>query len=281
MIERLRTALAGLAGRLPAEPPIVVGATGGSGTRAVCFALAEAGVHMGRPERLNGAGDAMAFEPWLDATINPVLEATRSLDYRLADLPAALAGGAVRRLRGIVARHAGSRPATAPGWGWKNPRSMYLLPVIRAVVPEVRFVHLIRDGRDMALSSNQNQARKHAAALLGLAAPATDPVTAIRLWAEANGAVADWGERELGAHYLRVRFEDLCAAPAATIGRILALLPNPALTADGMAERAAAGVTQPETAGRWQAMPAADLRDLEAAASGVLARFGYLDGPSG
>ena len=61
-------------------PPIVVGATSGSGTRVVQAVLARAGVFMG--VRLNEAGDAMDFEPILDELINPVLAVTRSLDYR-------------------------------------------------------------------------------------------------------------------------------------------------------------------------------------------------------
>ena len=47
-----------------ASNPVVIGGTGGSGTRAVQSALAAAGVFMG--ERLNESGDAMDFEPFLD-----------------------------------------------------------------------------------------------------------------------------------------------------------------------------------------------------------------------
>ena len=78
------------------------------------------------------------------------------------------------------------------------------------------FLHLVRDGRDMALSDNQNQPKKHYQALFGDAYEACHdaaPECAIRLWATANSQVADWGERELGNRYMRVRFEDVCASP--------------------------------------------------------------------
>ena len=46
-------------------------------------------------------------------------------------------------------------------WGWKEPRSIYLLPFFHQQLPALRFLHVVRDGRDMALSANQNQLRKH------------------------------------------------------------------------------------------------------------------------
>ena len=47
-----------------------------SGTRAVCHALQALGVFMGT--RLDGAGDAMDFEPILDDGINAVLRTTEA-----------------------------------------------------------------------------------------------------------------------------------------------------------------------------------------------------------
>jgi hypothetical protein len=81
--------------------PIVVGGTGGSGTRVVRAVLARAGAFMG--VRLNGAGDAMDFEPFLDATINPVLAVTRSFDYSMDTLPAALRRVSLRKFGAAAA----------------------------------------------------------------------------------------------------------------------------------------------------------------------------------
>ena len=55
--------------------PIVIGGSGGSGTRVLRNALIAAGVFMGT--RVNDAGDALDFEPWLDCRINHILAATR------------------------------------------------------------------------------------------------------------------------------------------------------------------------------------------------------------
>jgi hypothetical protein len=52
--------------------PIVIGGSGGSGTRAVARFLTAIAVKMG--EYLNQSGDALAFVDTLDALINPILE---------------------------------------------------------------------------------------------------------------------------------------------------------------------------------------------------------------
>ena len=37
-------------------------------------------------------------------------------------------------------------------WGWKLPETGYMLPIIDQLFPTARYIHLIRDGRDVALS---------------------------------------------------------------------------------------------------------------------------------
>jgi hypothetical protein len=43
-------------------------------------------------------------------------------------------------------------------WGWKGPRSVYFLPFYQAVFKDnFRFLHVLRDGRDVAYGDNQMQ----------------------------------------------------------------------------------------------------------------------------
>ena len=37
-------------------------------------------------------------------------------------------------------------------WGWKLSESLFLMPIIKHYFPKAKFIHLIRDGRDVALS---------------------------------------------------------------------------------------------------------------------------------
>lgn len=253
--------------------PLLIGATGGSGTRALHGALKEAGFFVG--ERLNHAGDAMDFEPFLDANINPVLRETRSLDYSLDDLSDSVRSAAVRDFRAALKRYTRELPRNASNWGWKNPRSMYILPIVADACPGMRFLHLVRDGRDMALSDNQNQPNKHYDALFGETYTGESAENAIRLWTAANLQVANWGERELGERYSRIRFEDLCAAPRATLTEALISSGLEPDLAGRVGTAAEAVIRMPDSVGRWNQLTDPEKDSLTAIGSEALARFGY------
>jgi hypothetical protein len=216
---------------------------------------------MGAPAKLNHAGDAMDIEPMLDTFINPILTATKSLDYRVQKLPRDLSVAARDELALSINRFLDDLPDVDRPWGWKNPRSMYVLPLIADLFPTVRFIHLVRDGRDMATSENQNQPRKHYEALFGEALDETDPGGSIQLWAAANLAIAQWGEKHLESHYLRIRFEDLCADPIKRVGAILNFAGFEAAAADMIRDIATEFVTPPASLGRWRKLdaPVADM----------------------
>jgi hypothetical protein len=257
-------------GSVPTSPPVVIGATGGSGTRALHAAFGAAGVYMGT--HLNHAGDAMHFEQALDGVINPMLEAERIDVAALSERSAW-----VRRLLGSLRLHAYDKPKTVPHWGWKNPRSMYVLPLIAEIVPEFCFVHLIRDGRDMALSGNQNQLDKHYEALFGKPHGEDRRSAALDLWATANSRAADWAEAALGERYVRIRFEDLCDNPEAEVTRALALFQDKALISDEAIDAAAKLVDKPDSIGRWQRSEEGSGLNVSSTAKAALQRFGYAD----
>jgi GT2 family glycosyltransferase len=233
----------------PGLEPGVIGATGGSGTRVLAAIVQRGGMFVGSD--LNRSLDALDFAEFFDRWVG-------------RELPS----GAAAELRGLVARqHAesGGRP-----WGWKEPRSIYLLSFLAAELPGLRFLHVVRDGRDMALSENQVQLRKHGDAVLGR----TDEPKALRsiaLWRELNLRAADFGERELGDRYLRLRFEDLCAEPAVRVAEVLRFF-----GLEGNAERIAAEEVQaPPTLGRWREADPELQRALTERAADALERFGY------
>src|SRR6185503_9656389 len=222
--------------RRPAPPPVerlapglepgVIGATGGSGTRVLAAIVQRAGMFVGSD--LNRSLDALDFAAFFDRWVG-------------RELPPAAAA----ELRGLVARQhaeADGRP-----WGWKEPRSVYPLPFLDAELPGLRFLHVVRDGRDMAFSENQVQLRKHGDAVLGR----TDEPMALRsiaLWRQVNLQAADFGERELGDRYFRLRFEDLCAEPSARVAEVLRFFG----LEDDAGQIAAEEVEAPRTLGRWR-----------------------------
>jgi hypothetical protein len=241
----------------------VVGATGGSGTRVVARIVRAAGLYIGT--ELNDYEDALPFAAFSDRWINEYLAAGRNP-------PEETRRRMVDELQGFVDGHLSRRPEDAIGWGWKEPRSIYLLRFLNEELPKLRFLHFIRDGRDMAFSENQWQLKKHGAAVLGDELRwRRRPYRSISLWSSVNGRAADYGERELGDRYLRVRFEDLCAQPGPTARQILDFF-----GLDGDAEAiGAAEVRPPKTLARWKTKGPRTVQTLERFGEPALSRFGY------
>jgi hypothetical protein len=64
-------------------------------------------------------------------------------------------------------------------WGWKNSGSVHLLRFLHDEFPSVRFLHLVRDRRDMAYSPNQYQVRHYGNVLLTPEGKALEPAVAL------------------------------------------------------------------------------------------------------
>jgi hypothetical protein len=244
--------------------PRVIGATGGSGTRVLARIVRAGGLFIGT--RLNDYEDALDFGAYSDRWINAFVSAN-------GELPEAERVEMTSELAAIVESHCADLPADALGWGWKEPRSVYLLPYLDTVMPTLRYVHFVRDGRDMAFSENQNQLRKHGSVVLDDEQRGLEkPVQSIALWTAVNLRAADYGEQVLRERYLRVRFEDLCIEPGTTARRVFEFLELEG-DAEGMA---VAAVRPPSTLGRWRDENAATVLALHEIAAPALERFGYL-----
>jgi Sulfotransferase family len=249
--------------QLAALEPCVIGATGGSGTRVVARIVRAAGLYIGT--ELNRYEDALPFASFSDRWINEYLASRRNPAEETRRRM-------VEELAELVDDHLSRRPEEAVGWGWKEPRSIYLLRFLNEEMPRMRFLHFVRDGRDMAFSENQQQLKKHGAAVLdGHLRWRRRPYRSIALWSRVNDEAAEYGERELGDRYARVRFEDLCERPGDASRRILDFF-----GLEGDAEAiGAAEVKPPSTLARWRSRGSRTVRKLEEFGEPALSRFGY------
>lgn len=100
-----------------------------------------------------------------------------------------------------------------PRWGDKTPEYLTLMDVIQAALPEARFVHVVRDGRDVALSL--------AEAIFGPGSPGE----AARSWAA--GVAEGRRQGRLVRHYLEVRFEALVRTPEPVLREVCDFLELP------------------------------------------------------
>ena len=217
------------------------------------------------------------------------------LAERVGALERSEAAGAIRAFYELYAECQGK-----PRWGDKTPIYITSMRPIGATLSEARFVHLIRDGRDVALSRRRRG--------MGAGKPIAD--TARRWRRRIEGARAD--ARRLRGRYLELRFEDLVVHPEPALRRICelidldsdpAMLDYPERAGGRLAEmggdldaregrRSRSGAerlashalaTEPPRAERTEAwrteMSESDRREFEAVAGPLLHELGY-DVPS-
>jgi len=244
--------------------PIIIGGTGGSGTRVVARIVRHGGMFIGT--RLNESEDALDLAAYSNRWINRFMEP--------ATFPRALAARIemTKDLKAVLANHLASLSTLAGPWGWKEPRSIYLLPFFHSQFSGMRFLHVIRDGRDMAFSANQNQLNKHGTMLLEpIESQWSAPLRSIALWNRLNALAADYGEGVLPGQYMPIRFEDLCAEPVPAIQRIFEFL---GLRGD-VEKIARLEVASPESLGRWRNQDQETLAELHRIGEAALRRFNY------
>ena len=105
-------------------------------------------------------------------------------------------------------------------WGDKTPLYMQYLPLLERTFPDGRFVHLVRDGRDAALSflsvprGIMTEGWGHPKDAAGFA----------RLWRTEVEAAQALGRRVGPDRYLEIRYEDLVRDSAAELARLCARL---------------------------------------------------------
>lgn len=252
---------------LPPNGPYIAGATGGSGTRVVARILRAGGMFIGT--NLWPAEDQPQLGAYSDRWIN------RFINRDQGALAPTDQKAMTDELEQLLTAHCMAIPNRSQPWGWKEPRSIYLLPFFHSLFPRMKFLHVVRDGRDMAYSGNQNQLRKHGPSLVGAGDLLGEtPLQSFKVWCQINTVAADYGEKHMPGQYLCVRFEDVCDRPLPTITRLYQFF---GLTAD-IARVAQDEIKPPESIGRWRKQNPQTLQQIHQIGATALQRFGYWDG---
>ena len=98
-----------------------------------------------------------------------------------------------------------------PRWGDKTPLYCLHLPSIEAILPEAHFLHIIRDGRDVALSQRPLWF-----------APGRDIETLAAHWRQCVTTCRNDAVR--CSHYMEVRYKQLVEDPPGVLGKICRFL---------------------------------------------------------
>ena len=287
--------------------PIVVVGRPRSGSRIVAELLSDAGVFMGH-DLASGTRDALAMlyrfvAPLVSCAAFPRRDGWET-DDRFGRLCRARLSHA---LEGLF----GPRQLAAP-WGWKFCETALLMPLVKRLLPNARFVHVIRDGRDVCVSLEgwfqltgprppvwpvtpvdggvcdynafcrtvtfgDSATRRWCGIDLDNPSERGDQRYLLQMqsWLHCVGEARRHG-RELGDDYFEVRYEGLCREPSQTPR---ALLDWAGLTSEEAVTRHADRVSDTRI-GAWRTvrLTLRERRDLDAAVehgAEMLAELGY------
>jgi hypothetical protein len=158
------------------------------------------------------------------------------------------------------------------GWGWKEPNTHIYLEYIAEYFENLKYIHTIRHGLDMAFSRNQQQLYNWGT-LFGVQLPKSkteEPRASLKYWVKSNQRALGIGNQLGNEKFLVVNFDTLCAAPEPEIQRMVSFLnikarPESLQMASNIPKR-------PTSFGRHQAH---DLSQFEPADIAALKAFGF------
>jgi hypothetical protein len=172
--------------------------------------------------------------------------------------------------------------AGKPRWGDKTPMYMRHLPLLERLFPDAQYIHLVRDGRNAALSFLE---MPEGTFTRTWAHPST-PSEFACLWRREVAEARALGGRVGPDRYLEVRYEALVAGPEETVASLCAFTELPfeprmleySRAVDVSEKPHQQRLLQPPTADvrRWQVdMEPGDIRRFEEIAGDLLAELGY------
>lgn len=111
------------------------------------------------------------------------------------------------------------------GWGWKEPNSHIYLPHLIWHFAELRYVHVVRHGLDLAFSNNQQQLHNwsflYDVAILD--SKAQQPAAALKYWVRANQRAFELGKKMGAERFFCLNYDRLCGEPESQVAPMLAL----------------------------------------------------------
>jgi hypothetical protein len=258
--------------------PIAIGGAGGSGTRVIAEILHAQGIYLG--DDLNAASDNLWFTLLFKrAALFPddqhveamnqacdlflkVMTRARSVDtgltrQEMAQLNQLAAEDRLHHPKQWLKQRVDSMQLAFSGqprevtrddqWGWKEPNVHFFVPFLKARIPSLRYIHVVRHGLDMAFSANQNQLALWGERLLGRPVDVNDPSDALSYWCRVHQRVKKYAD-ELKGSVLWFDFDRLCQQPETQLPLLLEFIgaPNGHLTSQKL------GITPPPSTGRFR-----------------------------
>jgi len=137
---------------LEQERPIVIQGRGHSGTRVLSWACTHLGINLGTREDL-ATGDVsdLKFSKSIKEIAIRNVGITQDEEVKSSDLA---------RFQKAVFKYY-SQLGKPECWGWKFPETYFITPYIARIFPKAQYIHLVRDGRDVAFKTHATDQTKH------------------------------------------------------------------------------------------------------------------------
>lgn len=211
-----------LAHSLAQETPIVLMGRGHSGTRVLQRICTHLGVELGPGDVRTGDVADRRFQKIIKRIALQSL-GTTSLDQVRPDL--------LRAFRRAAFRYRSSLDARDGLWGWKFPETYLIGPYVAAAFPRARYLHLVRDGRDVAFKDHLTDRQSNALgrAILDARGVLDRPhhIQAAASWAYQVDLFDEFRTELAPDRVLDIRFVDLATRPRKAAGAICAFLDLP------------------------------------------------------
>jgi hypothetical protein len=214
--------------------PVIIGGLGGSGTRLVTELLQKEGVCFGGDmnDFLDNLWFSLLFvrktillKPFEDVRrlvwiftnamrhglpipdeLLPLVDEAAMYDRGPSLRKAVLDGARETLLNSRVVHNAQGL------WGWKQPNSHILIPLLNQHIPRMKFIYVLRNGLDMAFSYNKNQLTYFWGDLLLEGDAHPSPKNALRYWVASYKRVCSQ-RALLGSRLYIVNYDFLCERP--------------------------------------------------------------------
>ena len=206
--------------KLAQEAPLVLMSRGHSGTRVLSWVCTHLGANLGTsPDLATGDADDQSFTDQIKKIATHNIGITQTKDVQLDDLHR-FQKACWRYFEGL------SEPKTL--WGWKFPETYLIAPYIEATFPKARYIHFLRDGRDIAFKKHltDDEKRKLGHALLTKQNALSQPrfLQAAISWAFQVETFDTFQSNLAPERVLEIRFESLCSEPFPTAQKICEFL---------------------------------------------------------
>ena len=232
---------------------VAIGGVGGSGTRVVSELLINSGYFVGN--QLNKALDNLLFtlllrqpewakqfpqeheiEYALDIFISlmshqsPARLSEDQLRY-IQDRPHSKYYNDIEKQRWIDVVNTllrDSAPVTeylAARTAWKEPNTHIFLPKIASSLPNLKYVHVIRNGFYMAYSKNQRQVQAwHKLFRLEMPMAGLNPSISLEYWIRANQRAIHFGQEHMAGRFYLLNYDQLCENAHVEVSKLLNFL---------------------------------------------------------